>query len=391
MSPAAPDSEWDAVVIGAGPAGALAAMRLARRGARVLVVEKGVFPRPKVCGGCLGAVGLGALRSSGVDLPTIGVRSTLLSEVVIHSGGRKAKLPLGERRGVDRAELDAALVDEAARAGAVVAFDTAARIGPALDGWRAVRLRDADRGERSVRARLVVVAAGLGGHRLLPAEERPAALLSGSGRVGVGATLTGSIGLPATISMFCGAAGYAGVAPLPGGRLDVAAALEPRVLADGLADAGRVVAELLAAAGCRLPGEGSGATWRATPRLGQRPSRLGAERVLLIGDASGYVEPFTGEGIGWALASAVRAEPIALAGIEAWDDRLVDRWEGVYRAGIGAAQRRCGWLCGLVGARRVTPWVVGALSLAPWLGKPIAKRIDPASVRFTPTREHAVE
>ncbi len=57
---------WDAVVVGAGPAGALAAHQLAVGGARVLLVEKKRFPRWKVCGACLNGQALAVLDSTGL-------------------------------------------------------------------------------------------------------------------------------------------------------------------------------------------------------------------------------------------------------------------------------------------------------------------------------------
>src|SRR5579875_1062956 len=60
-------STWDAVVIGAGPAGAMAARELAVGGAHVLLVERRDFPREKVCGGCLNGHALAVLRSAGLE------------------------------------------------------------------------------------------------------------------------------------------------------------------------------------------------------------------------------------------------------------------------------------------------------------------------------------
>ena len=54
--------QWQAVVVGAGPAGALAALQLARQGVRVLLVEKRAFPRWKVCGCCLNAQALSLIH-----------------------------------------------------------------------------------------------------------------------------------------------------------------------------------------------------------------------------------------------------------------------------------------------------------------------------------------
>ena len=60
-----PASDWDAVVIGAGPAGSFAASLLARSGRRTLLVERATFPRTKVCGGCLAPAGVEALGNAG--------------------------------------------------------------------------------------------------------------------------------------------------------------------------------------------------------------------------------------------------------------------------------------------------------------------------------------
>ena len=57
---------WDAIVIGAGPSGAMAARRLSLAGARVLLVEKKRFPRLKVCGACLSRAALEELDRAGL-------------------------------------------------------------------------------------------------------------------------------------------------------------------------------------------------------------------------------------------------------------------------------------------------------------------------------------
>src|SRR3712207_1674364 len=58
---------WDALVVGAGPAGALAAHQLAAAGRHVLLVDRQAFPRPKVCGACVNLRALDALRAAGLD------------------------------------------------------------------------------------------------------------------------------------------------------------------------------------------------------------------------------------------------------------------------------------------------------------------------------------
>ena len=78
---------WEAVVIGAGPAGAVAARELAHQGLSVLLVDKARFPRRKVCGGCLNAAVLMLLEQIGLgDLPRSIRRET--DKAVVPGDGR---------------------------------------------------------------------------------------------------------------------------------------------------------------------------------------------------------------------------------------------------------------------------------------------------------------
>src|SRR4051812_30088927 len=60
------DATWDAIVLGAGPSGTIVARQLAAAGARVLLVDKKLFPRGKVCGACLNGPALAELASVGL-------------------------------------------------------------------------------------------------------------------------------------------------------------------------------------------------------------------------------------------------------------------------------------------------------------------------------------
>ncbi|MGY8777800.1 MAG: NAD(P)/FAD-dependent oxidoreductase, partial [Longimicrobiales bacterium] len=106
-------------------------------------------------------------------------------------------------------------------------------------------------------------------------------------------------------------------------------------------------------------------------------------RLFRIGDAAGYVEPFTGEGMGWALASAVDSAPYVASAVERWDDRLGREWTKVHRRGVGRAQ----WFCrGMSKALRRPAWTraaVRVLAAQPGLARPLV-RAGSRSARPTP-------
>src|ERR1700748_2466048 len=81
---------FDVVVAGAGPAGSVAALVLARGGARVALVDKASFPRDKACGDLVGPRGVQVLAELGVRVPDAGQGSDLLA---VGPSGRRSKLP----------------------------------------------------------------------------------------------------------------------------------------------------------------------------------------------------------------------------------------------------------------------------------------------------------
>ncbi|MDH4364824.1 MAG: geranylgeranyl reductase family protein [Acidimicrobiia bacterium] len=163
----------DVVVIGAGPAGAAAAIEAARAGASVTVFEKSAHGRDKVCGDGLTPRAIRALLDLGIDLAP----SHRIDGLRMIAGRTTRELDWPGGRfpaygGVwPRRHLDAALIDAAAEAGAKVVFETEAR--PVIDG--SGRVTGVRAGERTVGAGLVVAATGAPGEvaRMLGAERDP--------------------------------------------------------------------------------------------------------------------------------------------------------------------------------------------------------------------------
>jgi flavin-dependent dehydrogenase len=348
-------SRWDAIVIGAGPAGAMAARELAAGGVRVLLVERRAFPREKVCGGCLNGHALAALHSAGLAGVIERSGGVPLQTFRIGVSGRSARLDLPIGIAVSRGRFDAELVAAAVDAGARFLPRTEARVG-AVDG--ATRLVHLGRGrdETTLRARVVLAATGLGAS-CLPPDAAPRTRVAGGSRVGTGCLLEDG---PAeygagTIFMAVGRAGYAGLVRLRDGRLHIAGALRPTELRRP-GGASAAAATLLAEAGFPpLPGL-EAARWQGTAGLTRRTRPLADSRLFVLGDAAGYVEPFTGEGIAWALAAGRAIAPLALGAIERWEPRLGREWETLH----GRVVRRRQTVCRAAAAVLRRPWLTRA-------------------------------
>ncbi len=102
-------SRWDAIVVGAGPAGSMAARELAVRGAQVLLVDRRVFPRDKVCGGCLNGQALAGLRAAGLGGLVERSGGVPLRSFRLGMRGRTVELPLPSGMAVSRDRFDTGL------------------------------------------------------------------------------------------------------------------------------------------------------------------------------------------------------------------------------------------------------------------------------------------
>jgi geranylgeranyl reductase family protein len=304
---------WDVVVVGSGPAGASAARVSAGAGARTLLLERATHPRYKTCGGGIIGPSLAALPA-GFDLPERDV-ITRVSFTVDgrHPRTRRARAPVF--RMVDRAELDAALTTAAVSAGAELRESTTVTALAEVDDVVVLTTSSGP-----VHARAVVGADGsasrVGAHvgvRMaqvdlgLEVELRPLSMVGWTGRVHLDwGSLPGS---------------YAWVFP-KGDRLTVGviaakgSPVETRAYLDRfVTEMGLDGAEVERSSGhltrCREPGS---------------PLRRG--RVLVCGDAAGLLEPWTREGISFALRSGALAGAAA-AGVLADYPGEVERTLGV--------------------------------------------------------------
>jgi menaquinone-9 beta-reductase len=369
------DRCWDVLVIGAGPAGTMAARQLARLGKSVLLIDRAHFPRWKVCGCCLSAGALTILRAAGLGRLAAEWGAVPLRNVELAAARSRVSLPLPGGAALSREAFDAALVGAAVQAGADFLPGTFAALGEDLRTARRVILRQGER-RYDARARLVLAAVGLGGQGLTR-ETNFTPAVDISSRIGAGAVADGPPAFyrAGTIYLGCGTGGYLGLVRREDARLNLAAAFDAAFIQES-GGPGRAAAAMLAEVGWPpIPGL-SELAWRGTPKLTRQAACLAGARVLLLGDAAGYVEPFTGEGMAWALATGAAVVPLARRAVERWRPELAEEWTALHAALITRRQ----WLCRLAarGLRRprLVRVLMMALAHAPGLAKPFLRQLD---------------
>lgn len=298
----------DALVIGAGPAGAVAALVLARAGARVRVYEAGDLPRHRVCGEFLSPEGVADLAALGIDLHACGGFD--LTHAAVTSGGASAggALP-APGIGIARFVLDAELVRAARRAGAEVVTRTrvTALAGSLARGFEA---DTAGAAAGRVHARCVIGAFGRHPLALHALRRTPGARPA----VAFKTHRLGPHGLQPRVELHAFDGGYVGFAPLSPGRVNVCwVARQDAIRARR---GGGPAAPFLRAASLLRPLQELSARTHEDPeaRCAESNVQFGAPRplwqdVLLAGDAAAAPHPLSGDG----MAMGVRAGRLAAA------------------------------------------------------------------------------
>lgn len=305
---------FDVIIVGGGPAGASCAAFCARAGVRTLVLERATFPRDKVCGDCLNPDCWPVLERLGAaervrQLPHAALRSVEF----ISARGRRIALPFpaiepGEIA-VKRSALDAVLLANAAANSASVWHGVAVcGVRPSdeagsLDGFTVETALGVTE-NTPIKSRFLVAADGRNSivARLLGmlAETRA----TPPNRIGLQAHIPCPAEFGSQVQMRWFPEGYGGLAPVGGGELNISLTGPPRTLE---------ALKTWAHAEFHLPADQA---WRTIAPLDRQPapSAASAGGAFLIGDSARVVEPFTGEGIYYALRSGeLAAEAIIRA------------------------------------------------------------------------------
>ena len=384
------EQHFDVVIIGAGVAGAMAGLMSARAGLRTMLIERQEFPRHKICGCCLNGRAVQILRAAGLESGLRSLQPTTTSSLSIRYRRRQLSIRMPSNVAVSRRRFDQWLVDEAVAAGCLFLDNVKASLVPTKEeqsdtgehrhsgrahspvSERQIELRQSGTLQREtgrlsgsagdwsaphVFAKVVLACDGLG-H---PSLQRLAAFKANpkpGSRIGLGAVFPQSSVddwiQPGEILMAVAPHGYAGVVQIENNQWNLAAAIDPQYL-NATRSPLSSLESLFQEAGVPMLDQLAGASIKGTVPLTRTADRIAGERLFLLGDSTGYVEPFTGEGMAWALTAAVAVCPLLVQTVkEGWSPEMMTRWQSIFRSNVFREQT----ICRLLSAALKRPWLL---------------------------------
>lgn len=335
--------KFDIVIIGAGPAGSSAAIRLAHVGWKVLLVEKAKFPRQKLCGEFISPECLTHFRELGIDRKVETIGAPKIVKTVFYSiNGRALSVSnklLGRDGsssiGISRALMDLVLLDRAAEIGVNVRTETSFRAPIIADGLVAgIELRSKDGDSYSVEAPLAIDATGR--NRTLTrcfqsSPPKKAPLVAFKSHLRNAAIERGAC------EIYSYRGGYGGCTEIEDGLYNLCflanAAAVRTAKSDPEGTLNALVMKNVRAREVFANVEFQG-DWHAVPVAAfGRETHSPFPGVLAIGDAAAFIDPFTGSGIALALESA----KLASAAIQSSQDvtKIAAEYERTYRHAFG--------------------------------------------------------
>jgi hypothetical protein len=305
--------EYDAIAVGGGVAGPAFALKLARAGARVALIERTLQPTLKVCGDFLSGEAQELLAHLGLDLASLG--AVPIGTLRLAAGKSRAEAPLPfVAVGLSRLRLDEALLEQAALAGVeVIRGETASGLEP-LSGGVAVRV-----GDKTVTARSVALATGK--HNLRGFPRAPASLAAY--KIQLEPSEFTARDLQGIVQVVGYRGGYLGACLVEGGAVSICWLADERAMRELGSDWRGQLAFI-----CRsVPVAGE--LLQGARYLTERPAAVGgvpfgyrrhtpiAPNIYPVGDQLSVIPSVTGDGTSLALSSGIAAAQAILAGQEA--------------------------------------------------------------------------
>lgn len=357
-------------IIGGGPAGCAAALEARRLGLSVAIWERDRFPRDKVCGEFISSEALPLLQTAIPQTVALGARIGCAEFISDRGVSRTFRLPR-PALGLSRLRLDAALWKASEAAGAGTHEGESVR-----EVGRLASLWEIESSAGGVdRAEALIVACGRWWSvEGLSSPARQTASRTPGEWIGTKAHFAG-IPSRGNVEMYFFRGGYCGLAPVEDGACNLCCLVHRERVrecgAKGLADFAVWLAQVshLPALEMRLrkAQQVSPVVTTAPVHLEQRQATQGG--ALMVGDAAGFLDPFTGEGISMALhGGRLAAQAVATALPKGFDG---ERAAEIYGRSLGRAVQRSYTIAALArGVMQGPEWLRGLASAPlPWVGK----------------------
>lgn len=315
------------LVVGGGPAGSLAALLLVQQGFDVVLVEQHRFPRDKVCGECLSAVGMEILTRAGLHVRIKATGAVSLTSCGIYaSSGERLDLCLDSPMyGVTRRQLDSILLATAVEAG-VKLLQPARCEHVDVSPTPTARVRMiGDDHVKLVRCKTIIAADGRSATGTTPPVP--------TGDIGIKAHFTGLSAPPRSIGLYGLNGHYVGVAPVEGGLWNVAGSV-PAMLIRECGSIAAVWERMVSQnpfLSQHLRGGQQVTGWLAAPlpRFAVRDNFPSG--IVPIGNAAAAIEPIGGEGMGLAMRSAELAAHAVGQHLRGTDDGAMSKLHGEFQ------------------------------------------------------------